>query len=288
VTVVNREARILGRDDAAAAQLVERTMQRDGVRFLHSASVTRAEWRGGARALRIAQDGRAIELVGDTILVAVGRVPDVEGLGLELAGVRYDRSGVLVDDKLRTSNRRIFAAGDVCGAGDSGSRHYFTHAADAQARLAVCNALFFGIAGGKVSRLAMPWTTYTSPEIAHVGMPVKEVLARGAEIHTITFPLAQVDRAVLDGDDEGFLRVHLRAGSDRIVGGTLVAEHAGEMIGELALAITARVGLGRLARTIHPYPTQAEILRKAADAWYRSRLTAGRQRLLTRYFAFLS
>ncbi len=143
-----------------------------------------------------------------------------------------------MNDRLRTSNPRIFAVGDIC------SKYQFTHVADATARLVVANALFFGLGGGKVSSLVMPWVTYTTPEVAHVGMTEADATAAGLRVQTITVPLHDVDRAVLDGQDDGFLRVHLKEGTDRILGATLVAEHAGEMIGEIALAITA----GRRAR----------------------------------------
>jgi pyruvate/2-oxoglutarate dehydrogenase complex dihydrolipoamide dehydrogenase (E3) component len=183
-----------------------------------------------------------------------------------------------VNDRLRTSNPRIFAIGDCC------SPHQFTHIADAHARLVIGNALFFGLGGGKVSKLIVPWVTYTTPEIAHVGMYEREAIERGHQVRTLTVPLKEVDRAVLDGQSEGFLRVHLRRGSDRILGATLVAEHAGEMIGEIGLAMRAGVGLDTIAATIHPYPTQSEIFRKAGDARRRALLTPAVKRLLAWFF----
>ncbi len=278
VALLSRDARILPREDADAARLVERAMERHGVRVLHQAVVTGVESRGGRRVVTVQRDGRREEIAADEILVAVGRAPNVEGLGLEEAGVRYDRDGVQVNDRLRTSNPRIYAVGDICSA------HKFTHAADAQARLVIGNALFFGLGGGRVSRLVLPRVTYTSPEIARVGMDQREVASAGHRVHTITVPLAEVDRAVLDGQEEGFLRIHLRGRSDRILGATLVAEHAGEMIGELALAMTAGLGLSKIGATVHPYPTQAEVFRKAADAWRRTRLTPAARWLLGKYF----
>jgi pyruvate/2-oxoglutarate dehydrogenase complex dihydrolipoamide dehydrogenase (E3) component len=267
VTLLDQGDRILPRDDADAAAIVERAMTSHAVRVVHRCRVARAERRGEVRVLAVERDGRAETLEGDRLLVAVGRAPNVEGLGLEAAGVAMDQLGVTVNDRLRTTNPRIFAVGDVA------SRFRFTHAADAQARLVVANALFFGIGGGKASRLVIPWVTYTSPEVAHVGRSERDAAAAGVEVDSITVPLPEVDRAVLDGEDEGFLRVHLRRGSDRIVGATLVAEHAGEMIGEIALAMTAGLGLGKIGATVHPYPTQSEVFRKAADAWRRTRLT---------------
>jgi pyruvate/2-oxoglutarate dehydrogenase complex dihydrolipoamide dehydrogenase (E3) component len=278
VTLIDKHDHILPREDADAARIVERAMETHGVRMVHRAAVTRAEERGGERVLHIEQTGGAKEVAGDRLLIAVGRAPNVEGLGLEAAGVAYDHRGVTVDDRLRTSNPRVFAVGDIC------SRYRFTHAADAQARLVVANALFFGIGGGRASRLVMPWATYTTPEVAHVGMSEAGATAAGHRLQTITVPLHDVDRAVLDGQEDGFLRVHLRQGTDRILGATLVAEHAGDMIGEIALAITAGIGLSRIGSTIHPYPTQGEVFRKAADAWRRTKLTPGARRAFQTFF----
>ncbi|HUF35195.1 MAG TPA: mercuric reductase [Gemmatimonadales bacterium] len=278
VTLISKDTRILPREDADAARLVEQAMERDGVRLLRQSRTIRVESRGGRRIVVIERDGRGEEVAGDQILAAVGRAPNVEGLGLEEAGVRYERSGVAVNDRLRTSNPRIYAVGDICSA------HKFTHAADAQARLVIGNALFFGLGGGRVSRLVMPWVTYTSPEVAHVGLGEREAVAAGHEVHTITVPLHDVDRAVLDGGEEGFLRVHLRKGTDTILGATLVAEHAGEMIGELTVAMTNGLGLGRVGAAIHSYPTQAEVFRKAADAWRRTRLTPRAKRAFAGFF----
>jgi len=275
VTLVERESHILPGEDADAAGIVERAMTSHGVRVLSQARALQAERRGDTRILHIEQSGRAEELAADQVLVAAGRAPNVEGIGLEAAGVTHGQHGVTVDDRLRTSNPRIFAVGDIC------SRHRYTHAADAQARLVVGNALFFGIGGGRVSRLVVPWVIYTSPEVAHVGM--HQQAARG-RVQTVTIPLREVDRAVLDGQEDGFFRVHLWEGTDRILGATLVAEHAGEMIGEVALAMTAGVGLARIGATIHPYPTQSEVFRKAADAWRRTKLTARARRVLGLFF----
>jgi pyruvate/2-oxoglutarate dehydrogenase complex dihydrolipoamide dehydrogenase (E3) component len=281
VMVVNRDPRILPREDPDAARVVERAMERHGVRFLHGSVALRAVSREGRRVLTIQRDGRSEELAADQILAAVGRVPNVERLGLDAAGVGADRNGVAVDDRLRTSNPRIYALGDIS------SRQKFTHAADAQARIVIGNALFYGLGGGRVSRLIVPRATYTSPEVAAAGMSESEAVEAGEELHTITIPLHDVDRALLDGQDEGFFRVHLRKGTDRILGATLVAEHAGDMIGEIVLAMTAGIGLGRISGTIHPYPTQGEVFRKAADAWRRTKLTPRAKRAFEWFFRML-
>ncbi|HUR95386.1 MAG TPA: mercuric reductase [Gemmatimonadales bacterium] len=281
VTLVSRDARVLPREDADAARIVELAMVADGVRLVHQARVVRVEERAGERVLDLEQSGTREAIVGDELLVAVGRAPNVEGLGLEAAGVEYGSGGVTVNDRLRTSNARIYAIGDVS------SHHRYTHAADAQARLVVANALFYGIGGGKASRLVMPWVTYTSPELAHVGMTAAEAAAAAPRLVTITVPMRDVDRAVLDGHDEGFLRLHLAAGTDRILGATLVAAHAGDMIGEIGLAMTAGLGLSKIGATIHPYPTRSEVFRKAADMWRRTRLTPAARHGFRMYFKLM-
>jgi pyruvate/2-oxoglutarate dehydrogenase complex dihydrolipoamide dehydrogenase (E3) component len=224
-----------------------------------------AEREGGQQFLVIDRAGRRERLPADALLVAVGRQPNVEDLGLEAAGVEYDRKGVKVNDFLQTSNRRVYAAGDIS------SPYKFTHAADALARLVLRNALFFGRA--RVSELVIPWCTYTDPEVAHVGLTAQEARQRGLDVQSFTVPLAEVDRAVLEGEAEGFALVHARKGSDRIVGATIVAAHAGEMIGELALTMTRGLGLSVLSQTIHPYPTQVEVLKQLGDAYQKTRLT---------------
>jgi pyruvate/2-oxoglutarate dehydrogenase complex dihydrolipoamide dehydrogenase (E3) component len=218
-----------------------------------------------------------LNVVVDEILVAIGRAPNVDDLGLDQAGVAFDtKTGIRVDERLRTSNRRIYAAGDIC------SPYKFTHTADAMARILLANALFHG--RQTTRNMVIPWVTYTSPEVAHVGLYEEEARQQGHAVNTLTVPLAEVDRALIDGETEGFARVHLKKGSDKILGATIVAAHAGEMIGEMALAISAELGLGAIGKTIHPYPTQAEILRKLADSYQRSRLTPRLKKLLKAWF----
>jgi pyruvate/2-oxoglutarate dehydrogenase complex dihydrolipoamide dehydrogenase (E3) component len=268
VTHLVQESHILPREDADAAGVVQKAMLHDGVRLEFNIKVVEVKRRDAERTVVIERDGQRMEIAADEILLAVGRAPNVEGLGLEAAGVRYDKKkGVEVDDNLRTSNPHIFACGDVA------SRYQFTHIADAQARIVIQNALFYGRA--KASALTVPWCTYTSPEIAHVGMYEKDAREKGIEVESVTVPLSSVDRAILDGGDEGFLRVHVEKGSKegKILGATLVAEHAGDMIGELCLAVTHGIGLGKIASVIHPYPTQGEVVKKAADQWRRGKLT---------------
>ena len=199
--------------------------------------------------------------------MGVGRAPNVEGMGLEAAGVEYDsRKGVLVDDHLQTTNHRIYAAGDAC------MRFKFTHTADAAARIVIQNALFLG--RKKLSALTIPWCTYTDPEIAHVGMYEQDAEERGIPVETFVKSMSEVDRAVADGAENGIAKVHVRKGTDKILGATIVAPHAGEMISEITLAIVADIGLRTISEVIHPYPTQAEIIKKIADDYNRTRLTS--------------
>jgi pyruvate/2-oxoglutarate dehydrogenase complex dihydrolipoamide dehydrogenase (E3) component len=272
VHLLANHAQIMPREDRDAARIVEAALVRDGIHLALECQVQRVERRGDGKVLHVGQGGKSSELTVDEILIGVGRAPNVDGLDLERAGVDYDRrEGVRVDDRLRTTNRRIYAAGDIC------SRFKFTHAADAMARIAIQNALFLG--RSKVSALTVPWCTYTDPEVAHVGLSEEEAEKRGLEIDTFQQPLGEVDRAILDGETDGFVKVHVRRGTDRIIGATIVAGHAGDMISELTLAMTGRLGLGKLARTIHPYPTQAEGIKRVADAYNRTRLTPWVKRL---------
>ena len=279
VTIVESGGRLLPREDADAAEIVQQSMLRDGVTLVLNGKVVRAEKRGAGKVLFVEQQGTVQELVGDKILVGVGRAPNVEGLNLEAAGIVYDkRKGVSVNDMLQTSNPLVYAAGDIC------SPYQFTHTADALARMLIANALFLG--KQKTSSLIVPWCTYTDPEVAHVGMYEKDAQDRGIPVLTLTVPLADVDRALLDGEYEGFARVHLRKGSGKILGATIVASHGGEMINELSLAITAGLGLPAIAKTIHPYPTQAEAIKKLADKYNRTRLTPFVKKLFTAWLTW--
>lgn len=264
VWLVEKHGRLLPRDDPRAAALIQSALERDGVHLLLNHEIQRV---GAPKTLHLQGDRAAqVALPVDEILVGTGRIPNVEGLGLDAAGVRYDlRRGVEVNDRLQTTNPRIFAAGDVC------SPYRFTHAADAMARIVIQNALFFGRA--KASSLVIPWCTYTDPEIAHVGLSEQEAEAQGTSVDVFTQQLSGVDRAILDGESGGFVTVLVERGSDRIVGATIVAAHAGEMISELTLAMAGGLGLKTIGRTIHPYPTQAEAIKKIADAYNRTRLT---------------
>ncbi len=278
VTMFDQGPQILPHEDADAAAIVHRQLERDGVRLELGVSIDRVASVNGDTLVSYHRDhgsGAVSErIAGDALLVATGRAPNIDQLGLEAAGVATTTDGVVVSDRLQTTNRRIFASGDVC------SKFKFTHVADAQSRIVLQNALFFG--RRKASALVIPWVTYTDPEIAHVGVSAREVRESGGRLRTITVDLADVDRAVVDNETDGFVRVHHEGGTLR--GCTIVARHAGEMIGEATYALTHGGTLAGLSSTIHPYPTQSEALRKAGDAYRRESLTPGVRRWFERYF----
>ena len=287
VTLIEMSDRIMAREDMDAGAIIRAAMERDGVRVLAGATTTRMDESDDGICVTFRQDNEVHTIHVDRVLVGIGRAPNVDGLGLNEAGVRYDnQAGIEVNDRLQTTNPRIFAAGDVC------SRYKFTHAADFMARIVIQNTLFAGRA--KVSALTIPWCTYTSPELAHVGMQSHE--ARQSDIDTYTVLLSEVDRSILAGETEGFVRAHVRKGTDEIVGATIVAPHAGDMIGEITLAMTLNsriprwkrllrlakgVGLASLGSTIHPYPTEAEAIRKLGDQYNHTRLTPFVKRLFS-------
>ncbi len=269
VTLLQRGDRILKKSDQEVSDLMQRLFVEEGIDLKLDAETQRVERRGDEKVIHYQQGDKSHTVVVDEILVGVGRQPNIKGLGLEQVGVEADpKQGICINDYLQTTNPNIYAVGDCC------MRWKFTHAADAAARILIQNALFavFGIGRRKLSGLTMPWCTYTDPEVAHVGLPASEVAER-QNVRTFTLSLSEVDRAVTDGETDGFAKIHLDGDQDKILGATVVARHAGEMINEITLAMEKGLGLGAIANVIHPYPTQAEVIRKAADEYSLSRFT---------------
>lgn len=277
VTLFHKHRHLLDREDPDAAEIIQRQFAREGIQVVLEATLQRVRKAHGARAVHFGFPQGDGEIEVDEILAAAGRAPNVEGLNLEAAGVAYDpREGILVNDYLQTSNPRIYAAGDVC------MRWKFTHAADAAARMVIQNALF--IKARRASTLTMPWCTYTDPEVAHVGLYERQAKEQGVDVATYTQPMDQVDRAITDGEGNGFVKIHARRDTNQIAGATIVARHAGEMISEISVAMAGRLRLTDLANVIHPYPTRAEAIRKCADACNRTRLTRPVKRILSAWF----
>jgi pyruvate/2-oxoglutarate dehydrogenase complex dihydrolipoamide dehydrogenase (E3) component len=269
VTVFSRNDKILEKEDTDAARIVETSLRRDGVTFAFHTNYKSVENSGGKPPVTVViedGDGSERSLEFDALLVAAGRKPAVKGLGLEDAGVSYDeRIGIDVNDKLQTTNPNVYAVGDVA------SKYQFTHMADFMARLVIRNALFFG--RDKFSDFLIPWVTYTDPEVAHVGLYEKDLHERNTEFATFSREFADVDRGIVDGETEGFVKIHVKKGTDQILGATIVGSHAGDMLSEITVAMQSGMGLGKLANVIHPYPTAAEAIRQCGDAYNRSRLT---------------
>jgi len=285
VVLFHKNAQLLNKEDPEAAEILRQSLLRDSVRLVLHADLQRVEQTSEGKMIHFVIKGvsedksedKSETIAVDEILAATGRAPNVEGLNLEAIGVAYDlRHGVQVNDYLQTSNPKVYAAGDIC------MDWKFTHAADAAARIVIKNALFspFGLGRSKLSSLVMPWVTYTDPEIAHVGLSELEARDRNIAVATIKIPFESVDRALIDGDAQGFLKILHQQGSDQILGATIVASHAGEMISEITTAIVHNIGLSQLSSVIHPYPTQAEAIKKAADAYRRTLLTPRTKALL--------
>lgn len=265
-TIVQDQSLFLPKEERDAAQLLSDAFARDGIEVRLNTKAVNVRMDAGKKVVDMVSDDYHSSVSVDQILTGVGRLPNIEGLNLSAAGIEGDhKTGVKVDDFLRTSNRDVYAAGDVC------LEHKFTHSADATARIVVRNALFPG--NQRLSNLVVPWCTYTDPEIAHVGLYVREANRQDIPVRTFTVPMHEVDRAILDDEQTGFVKIHVAQKSDRILGATIVASHAGEMINGITLAMVAGIGLGKVASVIHTYPTQAEAIRHAANAYQRTRLT---------------
>jgi len=279
VTIIERGPQFLAREDRDAADILAHSFRRDGVDIRLNTTVQSVSLEGKEKVIHVKTDGQDETITADEILVGAGRAPNVEGLNLEGVGVEYDnRKGVKVNDTLQTTNPNIYAAGDICLV------YKFTHTADATARIVIQNTLFKG--RKKQSALTIPWCTYTDPEVAHVGMYGRDAKTRGIEVDTFVKPMKEVDRAITEGENEGFVKIHVKKGTDQILGATIVARHAGEMISEITLAIACNVGLSKLAGVIHPYPTQAEAIRQVGDLYNRTRLTPFVKNLFLRWLAW--
>jgi pyruvate/2-oxoglutarate dehydrogenase complex dihydrolipoamide dehydrogenase (E3) component len=279
VTIVQDEPMFLGNEERDAAQILSDALARDGIAVRLNTQTVRVRVQGNEKLVDLVSDDDKTTVAVDEILVGIGSMPNVEGMNLEGAGVKYDReAGIPINDFLQTSNPRIYAAGDVC------SEHKFPHIETAAARIVVQNALFFD--RKRLSALAIPWCTYTDPEIAHIGLYVREAREKKIPVKTFTVLMHEVDRAITDGEEEGFVKIHVKEGTDKILGATVVASHAGEMICEISLAMASGIGLGALSQVNHPYPTQAQAIKMAADAYNSTRVTPALRWLLKQWLSF--
>ena len=283
VTLLEEAEKILPREDSDASEIVQNQLNRDGVQVLCNTTIKSVEVRPNDKRIHYGLGNQATCIDVDSLLASVGRRANIQGLGLEKAGVAHTRAGITIDSHLRTTNPRIYAAGDVCFP------FKFTHTAEATAKIVIQNALFphpFGLGKVSTNSLIIPWCTYTEPEIAHVGMYKADAEAQGIKVETFTHSLSDVDRAILDGNDTGFARVHVAKGSDRILGATIVAADAGNIISAVTVAMQAGAGLSVLGQMIHPYPTQGEVLRKVANQMRKARFSQRQRAILARLFSW--
>jgi pyruvate/2-oxoglutarate dehydrogenase complex dihydrolipoamide dehydrogenase (E3) component len=276
VTILELAPQLLIREDRDAVEILAKSFEKDGIKIIFNAKTNKVSTEGDKKTLLYEVDGKEETLCVDQILIGAGRIPNVDGMGLETVGVDFDvRNGVKVNDNLQTSNQAIYACGDIC------LQLKFTHSADFAARIVIQNALMpWFVPKKRYSDLKIPWCTYTSPEVAHTGLDESTVKARNIEVDTYKIEFSDVDRAIAEGQEEGFVKILTEKGTDKIIGATIVAAHAGEMISEISVALVNGIGLGKIASVIHPYPTQAEAIRRLGDSFNKTKLTPFSKKVL--------
>ena len=260
VTVIDRADEVLGRDEPRNAAIVRQALEAEGVRFLLGAGVDRAEAAGDGVRLTVSQGEATQTVEGDRLLVATGRAPNVEGLGLEAAGVAFTRTGITVDDRCRTSQAHIWAAGDCTG------EYALTHMSEHMGKTAATNAAIR--LGSKIDRAGITWTTFTSPELAQLGKTEAELREAGTDFVTYRFPYTKVDRALTEGATDGQILVHATKWRGKILGASVAGARAGELVALYAVAMKNGVTLREISDTIIAYPTYGLGARRAADQYY--------------------
>lgn len=275
VTQIEQAPRLLGREDEDVAEAARAALERSGVTVLTGHTALRVE--SGADKRLVVSDGQDERAIGfDALLVAVGRKARLSGYGLEELGIETERT-VVTDEYLATLYPNIYAAGDVAGP------YQFTHTASHQAWFASVNALFGQVWRFKADYRVIPWTTFTDPEIARVGLSETEAREQGVAHEVTVFPLKELDRALTESATHGFVKILTPPGKDRILGATIVGDHAGDLLAEFVLAMKHGLGLGKILGTIHPYPTMIEANKFAAGVWKKRHAPEGLLRLVGRY-----
>jgi len=268
---VLQSATILPKDDPEVVDVIRRRFVEEGVELYEHAAVRSVERDNNGVAVLVEHGGGEHRIVGSHILVSAGRKANVSSLDLEAAGVDYTPTGIKVDARLRTTNRKIFAIGDVAGG------FQFTHMASYHAGIVIRNALFHLPA--KVKTDAVPWVTYTDPEIAHVGATEAQAREKHGSVRVLTWPFAENDRAQAERETEGLIKVVVGA-KGKILGATIVGPRAGEMITTWILAINEGLKIGSIANLIVPYPTLNEVSKRAAGSFYTDSLFSPRTRTI--------
>jgi pyruvate/2-oxoglutarate dehydrogenase complex dihydrolipoamide dehydrogenase (E3) component len=273
ITIAQRSAQLLPPEDRDVAEFMQQRFVAEGIGLRLNATSTRVSVRDGKVVLEFREGD---PLTADSLLISAGRTPNLRALNLEVAGVEYDEHGVKTNEYLQTSQSHIYAAGDIT------NRLKFTHTADFTARTVIRNILMpLPFLRQKIDFSVVPWCTYTEPEVAHVGLGEKAAKEKSIEYDLLTVPLDEVDRAILESEETGFVKVLTKKGSDQILGVTLVGAHGGDLLHEFVLAMKQGIGLGAIASTIHAYPTFAELARKAGDKYNKTRLTPTAKKIFT-------
>lgn len=273
VTILEYGPGILPKEDRDVADFMKDRLRREGIDIVDCTEIRKVSRKDGkivAEGLRkpAGGEGEDVSFTGDTLLVAAGRIPNVENLNLEAAGVTFTKRGIEVNEYLQSSQPNIYAAGDIAGS------YQFTHTADFMARTVVRNILMpFQFLRQKADFSVVPWCTYTDPEVAHVGLGEDEAKEKDINYDLFKVPVEESDRAIVESEEAGFIKVLTKKGTGRIIGATVVAAHGGDLLQEFVLAMKNGIGLGKIGTTIHPYPTMAGVAQKIADQYSRTRLT---------------
>ena len=270
--------KMMPKDDPEAVAVVRERIQAEGVDVREGVRIVSVANDGNEIAVTIEADGKETRLTGSHILLAAGRRANVNGLGLDLAGIEHDATGIKVDQRLRTTNKNVFAIGDVIGS------YQFTHVAAYHAGIVIRNAVFNLRA--KVDDRAVPWVTYTDPELSHVGMTESQARAIDPAATIIKSPFSGNDRAQAERATDGFIKAVVGKGGV-ILGATIVGRHAGELILPWVLAVQKRMKIGDMASIIAPYPTLSEVSKRAAGSWYTPKLFSERTRTVVRLLQML-
>ncbi len=281
VTIVSSRDHIMPKEDSEAARVVEQQLESEGIHILNNARAKRVEVVDGKKVLwASSKDGSEVKIEVDEILMSAGRTPNVEGLNLEAAGVAYDKTRIKVNEKLQTTNSRIYGCGDVIGG------YQFTHVAGHEAVTAMINAIFFPIS--KVKYEVIPWATFTEPELGRVGLTEEQARSRyGEDVYVLKQDFSGVDRALAEAASEGFCKIITR-GNGEILGAHIVGPSAGELIHEIVLAMSNKLKVSALTG-IHVYPTLSEVNAKAALQLKKQKFAANQfqQNLLIKFFNFM-
>jgi pyruvate/2-oxoglutarate dehydrogenase complex dihydrolipoamide dehydrogenase (E3) component len=278
VVQVEMGPRLMGREDAEVSEFVERRFREEGIDVRTGTKALRVELDGARRTLVAAHGQAEVRIAFDEVLVALGRTPNTSGYGLETLGIPLTKTGTIaVDPWLRTRYPNVYAVGDVAGP------YQFTHAASHMAWYAAVNALFGRFRSYRVDWRVLPWCTFVDPEVARVGLNEQEARAQGIAYEVARYDLDDLDRAIADGVARGFVKVLTRPGTDRILGATIVGEHAGDLIAEFVAAMRHGLGLNRVLGTIHLYPTLAEANKYVAGEWKRAHAPRRLLRWVERY-----